>query len=124
MDTFNADIEAMTATAREAFLTAQAVIDAMSDGERIQIKDLAKKVGQALSEDPKDVLGFVSHFAHNTSVAYVTRGKNGGVVKGTRPVKVIKAPKKVKDLLSTPITTSTDAVDGQEPSDIDVCKTV
>lgn len=93
-DQFNADIEAMTATARQAFEAAQTIIDGMKDGERVQIKDLAKDVGLALAQDPKQVLGFVNHFVHNTSAAYVTRGKNGGVIKGTKPAKVVKPAKK------------------------------
>lgn len=91
----NTDIEAMVANAKEAFEAAQHVIDGMKDGERIQIKDLAKDVGLALALDPKQVLGFVHHYAHNTTAAYVTRGKNGGVIKGVKPVKVVKV-KKVK----------------------------
>lgn len=91
----NADIETMTATAKRAFEAAQQVVDGMKDRERIQIKDLAKDVGLAMAMDPKQVLGFVNHFAHHTSDAYVTRGKNGGLIKGVKPVKVVKV-KKVK----------------------------
>jgi hypothetical protein len=50
-----------------------------------------------LGQDPKEVLAFVNYFAHKTDIAYVTRGKNGGVVKGTKPVKVVKV-KKVKEI--------------------------
>jgi hypothetical protein len=68
----------------------------MQDGQRIQIKDLAKDVGLALALDPKKVLGFVNHFAQNNpGTVYVTRGKNGGIIKGVKPVKVVKV-KKVK----------------------------
>jgi hypothetical protein len=90
------DIERMTAFSKQVFEAAQHVIESMTDGERIQIKQLAQTVGLALAKDPKDVLGFVNHFAHDTSLAYVTRGKNGGIIKGLKPVKVIKASKKVK----------------------------
>ena len=48
-----------------------------------------------IAMEPKHVLGFVHHFAHNTETAYVTRGKHGGIIKGTRPAKTDK-PKKVK----------------------------
>jgi hypothetical protein len=99
----NADIEAMTATAKQAFEAAQNVVDSMKDRERIQIKDLAKDVGLALALDPKKVLGFVNHFAHHTSDAYVTRGKNGGLIKGARPVKVVKV-KRVKKVDVAPQT--------------------
>lgn len=87
------DIERMTAFSKQVFEAAQQTIEAMNDGERVQIKQLAQTVGLALAKDPKDVLGFVQHFAHDTSLAYVTRGKNGGVVKGLKPVKVVKVVK-------------------------------
>lgn len=92
----NTDIEQMTAFSKQVFEAAQQAIEVMQDGDRIQIKQLAQSVGVAVARDPKDVLGFVNHFAHNTSLAYVTRGKNGGVIKGTKPVKVVKASRKVK----------------------------
>jgi hypothetical protein len=100
----NADIEAMIATAQQAFEAAQRVIDGMKDRERIQIKDLAKDVGLVLAMDPKQVLGFVNHFAHHTGDGYVTRGKNGGLIKGVKPVKVIK----VKKVKAAPVAASTD----------------
>ena len=97
-NTPNTDIEKMVVDARQAWEAAQQVIDSMQDGQRIQLKDLAKDVGLALALDPKKVLGFVNHFAHNTSVAYVTRGKKGGVIKGVKPAEVVKVAriKKVK----------------------------
>jgi hypothetical protein len=90
-----ADIERMTAFSKQVFEAAQHTIEAMQDGERMQIKQLAQVVGLAVAKDPKEVLGFVNHFAHETSLAYVTRGKNGGIVKGTKTVKVVKV-KRVK----------------------------
>lgn len=77
----------------------------MGAGDRKQIKELAADVGSALGMEPKRVLGFVNHFAHETNIAYVTRGKKGGIVKGTRPAKVVKA-KKVKKVDSDPATDS------------------
>ena len=100
------DIERMTAFSKQVFEAAEHVIEAMLDGDRIQIKQLAQTVGLALAKDPKNVLGFVNHFAHETSLAYVTRGKNGGIIKGTKPVKVVKVSKKPK---ADPVVT-TDAV--------------
>jgi ribosomal protein S4E len=102
-NTFNADLEAMVASAREAFQAAQHVIDTMKDGERIQIKDLAKDVGLALALDPKQVLGFVNHFAHNSSTAYVTRGKNGGIIKGVKPIRTVKISKKKAQVVAAPV---------------------
>jgi hypothetical protein len=96
MKTFNADIIAATALAEQAFEAAHNILDGMQDGERIQIKDLAKDVGLAVALPSKDVLGFVTHFVHNTSIAYVRRGKHGGIIKGVKPVKLVKPAKKVK----------------------------
>lgn len=89
------EVESRLTEARQAYEATQHILDGMKDGERVQIKDLAKDVGLALAKDPKEVLGFVNHFVHKTQIAYVTRGKNGGVIKGTRPVKVVKPAKKV-----------------------------
>lgn len=99
------DIERNTAFAKQVFEAAHKVIETMADGERIQIKQLAQTVGLVLARDPKDVLGFVNHFAHDTTLAYVTRGKNGGIIRGTKPVKVVKAAKKAK--VDTTITDAT-----------------
>ena len=99
------DIEVMLTFSRQVFEAAQNVVASMKDGDRVQIKTLAQTVGLAMSKDPKDIFGFVNHFAHNTTIAYVTRGKKGGVVKGVRPVKVVKVGKKQKAL------TAVDTVD-------------
>lgn len=90
------DVELATDFSQKVYTAAKETIQAMQDGQRMQIKELAKVVGQALSEDPKVVLGFVNYFAHRTGLAYVTRGKNGGIIRGPRPVKVVKAGKKQK----------------------------
>ncbi len=94
------DIERMTAFSKQVFEAAQQAIESMQDGERIQIKQLAQVVGLAVAKDPKEVLGFVNHFAHDTSLAYVTRGKNGGIIKGTKPAKVVKAGKRQKKVVT------------------------
>lgn len=96
MSTDATDIERMTAFSKQVFEAAQHALDSMQNGDRIQIKQLAQTVGLAVAKDPKDVLGFVNHFAHNTASAYVTRGKNGGLVKGPKLVKVVKKSKKSK----------------------------
>jgi hypothetical protein len=92
----NTDIQSMTETAKGIFEAANAVIVKMQDGERKQIKELAVDVGALVGMEPKRVLGFVNHFAHHTTIAYVTRGKNGGIIKGVKPVKVVKAKRAKK----------------------------
>lgn len=100
------DVERMTAFSKEVYEAAENAIQAMQDGERIQIKELAKVVGQAISKDPKEVLGFVNHYAHDNSLSYVTRGKNGGIIKGTKPVKVVKPSKRQKKADDVTVTDS------------------
>jgi hypothetical protein len=105
----NTDVESATAFSRRVYEAAQTTIESMQDGERMQIKQLAQVVGQAVSKEPKVVLGFVNYFAHECKLAYVTRGKNGGIIKGTKPVKVVKVskrPKKVADVTTTESDTS------------------
>lgn len=99
----NANIKTMMETVQSVFEAVQTTIESMAIGDRIQIKELAQTVGLAVSMEPKHVLGFVNHFAHHTDIAYVTRGKNGGVIRGTRPAKTAKPAKKAK---------KTDAADG------------
>lgn len=90
------DVERMTAFSKQCYEAAEHALATMQDGERIQIKELAQVVALAVAKDPKSVLGFVNHFAHDTTLAYVTRGKNGGIIKGTKPAKVVKASKRQK----------------------------
>lgn len=106
----DADIEKMMFNSRQAYEAAQRVIDSMQLGQRIQIKDLAKDVGLALAKDPKEVLGFVNHFAHHSSVAYVTRGKKGGIIKGVKPAKVVKVAKVKKVKVPATVVTTGDFV--------------
>lgn len=96
MSTNNTNIQAMTETAQRCFEAAFSIIEALPVGERKQIKELAADVGAAVGMDPKRVLGFVNHFAHETDIAFVTRGKKGGIIRGSRPAKVVKAKKAKK----------------------------
>jgi hypothetical protein len=91
----NANIKSMLETVERIFEAAHISLESMPIGDRIQIKELAQTVALAVAMEPKHVLGFVNHFAHHTDIAYVTRGKNGGIIRGTRPVKTDK-PKKAK----------------------------
>ncbi len=91
----NPNVQSMTETADRIFEAANTIVEGMLPGSRKEIKKLAVEVGAAVGMEPKEVLGFVNHFAHKTDIAYVTRGKNGGLIKGVRPVRVVK-PKKVK----------------------------
>lgn len=96
----NQNVQSMTETAERIFEAANTIVEGMTVGDRKQIKDLAVDVGAAVGMEPKEVLGFVNHFAHKTNIAYVTRGKKGGLIKGVRPVKVVK-PKKAKKVDTT-----------------------
>jgi len=81
----------------------QKIVDGMKDGDRMQVGVLAKEVSALVGKSPSDVLDFVTYFAHNSKVAYITRGKKGGVVKGTKP-----APKPVKVKVVVPVAPSVD----------------
>ena len=96
----NKNIQTMLETVETIFKAAQTTVEAMADGQRMQIKELAQAVGLAVAMEPKQVLGFVNHFVHNTDIAYVTRGKNGGIIRGVKQPKVAKV-KKVKTLPAT-----------------------
>jgi hypothetical protein len=103
----NSDVKTMVETAERVFTATETALSALQDGQRMQIDELATAVSKAVSMEPKKVLGFVNHFIHNTSVAYVTRGKNGGIRKGVRPAKVVKTPKKSK--VTDAVTDSSDS---------------
>lgn len=92
----NPNIQSMTETAKRCFEAANTIIEAMGVGERKQIKELATDVATMVGMDPKRVLGFVNHFAHETNIAFVTRGKKGGIIRGTKPAKVVKVKKATK----------------------------
>lgn len=83
----------MLETVDRIFEATASTLSTMNDGERIQLKELAQTVGLAVAMEPKHVLGFVNHFVHNSDVAYVTRGKNGGVIKGVKSAKPAKTVK-------------------------------
>lgn len=104
------DVEKATTFSQRVYEAAESTIQSMQDGERVQIKQLAQVVGSALSEDPKVVLGFVNYFAHHNSLAYVTRGKNGGIIRGSRPIKVVKAGKKQKKADTTTVSDTSTVV--------------
>jgi hypothetical protein len=93
----NKNIQNMLETVESIFNAAQTAVEAMQDGTRLQIKELAQVVGASVGLEPKQVLNFVNHYVHNTDIAYVTRGKNGGIIRGVKQAKVVKA-KKVKTL--------------------------
>lgn len=82
---------------------AQTIIDPMNDGERKQIKEIAEAVATSLQMETKRVLNCVNDFLHETEVGYVSRGKNGGFIKGKRAAKIVKAAPKV---MAAPSSTS------------------
>ena len=94
------DTQKMLEDIKSTLEATQKIVDAMKDGDRMQVGALAQEVSAVVGKDPKDIMSFVSHFAHNTKVAYVTRGKKGGVVKGTKPA---PKPVKVKAVVGTSV---------------------
>lgn len=98
----------MLETVERIFEATHATVDSMNDGERLQLKELAQTVGLAVAMEPKHVLGFVNHFVHNSDIAYVTRGKNGGVIKGVKTAKPAKPAKLAKSTTSKTVSVARD----------------
>lgn len=86
----NKNISVMLEEIGRIFSATQATIESMNDGDRIQLKELAQTVGLAVALEPKQVLNFVNYYVHNSDIAHVSRGKNGGVIKGNKTVKLAK----------------------------------
>ncbi len=91
------NVKSQMETVEKVFSATLTALSSLQDGERVQLKELAKTVGLSTALEPKVVLPFVSYFVHNTTVAYVTRGKKGGIIKGVKPAKVVKSRKKDSD---------------------------
>lgn len=81
------DVNNILEISKTVFEATAATLEDMQDGERIQLKELAKVVSLAAAVDPKFALNLVSFYVHNSNTAYITRGKKGGVVKGTKKTK-------------------------------------
>lgn len=92
----NNDVETLTSTAHTIFDAINNIASTMNDKDRMRVEDLAKKVSKTVSMDVKDVLGFINLFGKKSTVAHITRGANGGFVKGQKPVKMVKSGKKTK----------------------------
>lgn len=87
------NLDVMMSTVGRIFEATEATLNGMKDGERMQLKELTETVSSAVNMDAKYVLGFVSHFVHNTDMAHVLRGKKGGVIKGAKVVRPAKSTK-------------------------------
>ncbi len=97
----NSDVQEMLVDIQRVLEAAHTVIESMQPGERKQIKTLAQDVSTMVGKEPKEVLGYVNDFAHHSKIAYVTRGKHGGIIKGVKPAKVVKpAKKKAEEAIS------------------------
>lgn len=94
----SSNVDRLVETAKEVWNAAETVVGSMKEKERKQIKELAEAVSALIGKDPKEVLDLVNRYAHGSESGYVTRGKGGGFIKGTRPVKVVKAAPVVVDV--------------------------
>lgn len=80
-------VNSMIQTVSSIFNTVGSIVDAMNDGDRMQLKELAQAVSDKSGVNPQDSLTFVTYFARNTTSGYVSRGKNGGFIKGQKKLK-------------------------------------
>lgn len=87
------------------FDATESIISKMKLGDRTNIKALSTQVGTILGLMPLQVLPYVNDFCHSTSLAYVSPGKYGGVIrsdtgkplKGTKTSPLMKAAELNKD---------------------------
>ena len=101
--------KSMIETISSVLSTAESTFSGMPEKGRIQLKELAQTVAAATGIEVKDALTFVTYFARNTDLGYVSRGKNGGLIRGSRPIKPM--PKE-----SVPMSTVSDDVDSDDNS--------
>lgn len=93
-NTVSNDVNNMMTRATNIFNAIETVVSTMSERQNIRVEDLAKKVSKIVDVDVKAVIGYVNDFGKNTSGGYIDRGAHGGYIRGTKPVKTIKAGKK------------------------------
>lgn len=92
----NKSVQSKLDQVEKVFVATYEALETMNDGDRVQLAELSKTVGLAVGWEPKKVLPFVSHFVHGLDIAYVTRGKKGGIIKGVKPASTAKPVKKSK----------------------------
>ncbi len=95
------DFNSMMTIVNSVFTTINSTISEMADGDRHQLKDLSKIISDKTGADMETASAFVDYFSHNTNMGYVSRGKRGGFVKGSKPSKPSKPAKSVNQALPT-----------------------
>lgn len=81
------NVKAMLESVEKIFQSVESSLTAMTEGQRVQMKELAHTVAMSVGMQEKDVQPFVNHYVHNADGVYVTRGKYGGIIKGNKPAK-------------------------------------
>jgi hypothetical protein len=90
----NNEVKEMLSDVEKVLTATSKAVSAMSDGDRMSLKNLTNQVATELGREPTKVVGLVTMFAHNTKLAHVSRGAEGGVIRGQRVVKPAKVSKK------------------------------
>lgn len=86
------NVKSLLSSVEKVFTATQDAFDKMKDGDRITAVNLAAQISSSLSLSSKDTLELVVFFVHHSDDVYISRGKNGGIIKGVKPVKVAKTP--------------------------------
>jgi len=92
----NSNITQVIDTVSTILTATNSIVESMSEGDRKHMNTLVNEVAIATSMDTKKVENFVHHFVRTTNLAFVQRGKLGGVVRGQKPVTLVKAGKLTK----------------------------
>jgi len=81
-------------TMERVFDAARNILDTLQDGEKILIKDLTDKVVAKTQAQTSVVSGLISMFVHEMYDGIVVeRGRNGGIFKGGKKVRVDMRPR-------------------------------
>jgi len=75
--------------------SAQTIVDNMAPQERKKLTDLAAEAGATVGMDADDALSHITWFAHNCDGIVLSKGRNGGIYKGSKPAPTRKSRKKI-----------------------------
>lgn len=87
------NINSMVDTMGTLLTNAQNIIDGMPQQARKKLTELAAEAGAELGMDQDDALPFITWFAHNCDGIELSKGRSGGIYKGSKPAPIRKTKK-------------------------------
>jgi hypothetical protein len=89
------NINGMVDTISTLLRSAQTIVDNMVPQERKKLTDLAAEAGATVGMDADDALPHITWFAHNCDGIELSKGRTGGLYKGSKPAPIRKSRKKI-----------------------------